>query len=151
MYKLEDFSFSFLMLKTIFLNIVETYTDENYNCNINKVSNYFKVINQHIVSWGKDWVYFNSDNVDYANKTQSWSGYATNMLFGTFRYGLYTTSGIIQVSNRNGAEMINTGNSDFWNDSRKLIISLSYGNSNQETRPKTKFFSLLIYAGYPMQ
>ena len=24
-------------------------------------------------------------------------------------------------------------------------------NFSQETRPKTKFFSLLIYAGYPMQ
>lgn len=53
MYKLEEFSFSFLMPKMIFLNIVETYTDKNYNCNINKVSNYFKVTNQHVISWGK--------------------------------------------------------------------------------------------------
>lgn len=31
-------------------------------------------------------------------------------------------------------------------------ISLSIPNvNNNETRPKTKFFSLLIYAGYPMQ
>ena len=52
-YKLEEFSFSFLMPKVIFLNIVEVHTDENNNCNINKVSNHFKVTNQHVVSWGK--------------------------------------------------------------------------------------------------
>ena len=36
---------------------------------------------------------------------------------------------------------------------RNLIMSGSYwvyNPSNQETRPKTKFFSLLIYAGYPI-
>ena len=31
-------------------------------------------------------------------------------------------------------------------DSSKAIMT-----SKQESRPKTKFFSLLIYAGYPMQ
>ena len=41
---------------------------------------------------------------------------------------------------------INSGNHG-WG---KIITSFSYGNSNQETRPKSKFFSLLIYAGYPI-
>ena len=41
------------MPKVIFLNIVEVHTDENNNCNINKVSNHFKVINQHVISWGE--------------------------------------------------------------------------------------------------
>ena len=33
----------------------------------------------------------------------------------------------------------------------KIIASFSYGNSNKETRVKSKFFNLLIYAGYPIQ
>ena len=42
---------------------------------------------------------------------------------------------------------INSGNHGYG----KIIASFSYGNSSNETRPKTKFFSLLIYAGYPIQ
>ena len=32
----------------------------------------------------------------------------------------------------------------------KTSFDISFGNSNNETRPKSKFFSLLIYAGYPI-
>ena len=32
----------------------------------------------------------------------------------------------------------------------KTSFDINYGNSSNETRPKTKFFNLLIYAGYPI-
>ena len=42
-------------------------------------------------------------------------------------------------------------NTDNWDSARiRIDFTFHYGNSNQETRPKSKFFSLLIYAGYPI-
>ena len=97
-----------------------------------------------------------SDNVDYANIK----------LTGNF-YGPYLSKYSIFLSN----EPVNfsgifksTAYRSSWGATMKgaaretpcdLIIDTSlqpsYHSNERESRPKTKFFSLLIYAGYPMQ
>ena len=49
-----------------------------------------------------------------------------------------------------GHDPFTTGNHILYLDSDRQTLSQGL-NFSQETRPKTKFFSLLIYAGYPMQ
>ena len=87
-----------------------------------------------------------SDNVDYANKDFNINGY-----FEAIADDTSMSTGVFTMSNE-------------WNGYCSLGQWFRYGEysytfkytlngmpvSEQETRPKSKFFSLLIYAGYPI-
>ena len=77
-----------------------------------------------------------SDNVDYANKKQDWSG--TFVADGGGSTGVFKNGSFRIKYNISGDHSL-----------IYILYEASYGNSNNETRPKSKFFSLLIYAGYP--
>lgn len=88
-----------------------------------------------------------TDNVDYANKYQYWDGQTgQNIWAGFFMSYNFNYRGVFGVGDVVGGAVLTTeGNVG----GRNLKISFSYGNSNNETRVKSKFFSLMIYAGYP--
>ena len=87
-----------------------------------------------------------SDNVDYANKSQSWSG----NFYHYYRDFIDEAFGVFTKRTRFGQEYFGSSIS---RDSMSPGVNMyfSYGNSNNETRVKSKFFSLMIYAGYPIQ
>ena len=76
-----------------------------------------------------------SDNVDYATRNGS---FVTNIsvFYGGHRW---------QVGSRNYNQISYVTGVD------KTSSNLSGNLSSNETRVKSKFFSLMIYAGYPMQ
>ena len=85
------------------------------------------------------------DKIDYANKYQHYSGHAPN---GGERSG-YNMGDFFGICSRWDVNYLIgfNGSKDF--DNTGLAINFSYGNSNNETRVKSIFFSLMIYAGYP--
>ena len=86
-----------------------------------------------------------SDNVDYANKRHDYYGSLGNVLKSWEAGGAYT-SGIISEK-----QIWSYWRGSIATDGKyNIYINFSYGNSYNETRPKSKFFSLLIYAGYPI-
>ncbi len=87
------------------------------------------------------------DKIDYANKYQHYNGSAPNG--GESISDQYTLSGFSGICSRwNVGYLLGFNKSrDF--DNTGLLIDFSYGNSNNETRVKSIFFSLMIYAGYP--
>ena len=98
-----------------------------------------------------------TDNVDYANIRLT--GYA--VITGGYNSKRYNGSGGIIFDAAHG-EFIDHSGKNFiaggedpskLSDGIKLDTSFqaSYKSNERESRPKTKFFSLLIYAGYPMQ
>ena len=87
-----------------------------------------------------------SYNVDYANiryyKLVEFSysqddDQASRAIQGCIMSSISSQKDYEQQSNRLGREA-------------KTSFDINYGNSSNETRPKTKFFNLLIYAGYPI-
>ena len=89
--------------------------------------------------------YVPSDNVDYANKVFNING------------SFYTLADIdadckgVFPSKRYGNQISDRGS--YWRHGVEKIYfkyTLDGLTSDNETRPKTKFFSLLIYAGYPI-
>lgn len=90
-----------------------------------------------------------SDNVDYANKNFFIRGKISlnkNVKFSYWDNDFTSCQGF-SGDGTSYLEAVNKfGGLELSYNSNKHSIS-----SNNETRPKTKFFSLLIYAGYPMQ
>ena len=88
-----------------------------------------------------------SDNVDYANIVLVGS-YNAGAWFG---YG--SASGILSVNKGSGRDW----NTQYSSDNIAVGLTFNsvhnpnYHSIEEESRPKTKFFSLMIYAGYPMQ
>ena len=63
-------------------------------------------------------------------------------------------AGILRGIRSNFSENFRYGNNGQRNNmplALDTFFQSSYHSNERETRPKTKFFSLLIYAGYPMQ
>ena len=67
-------------------------------------------------------------------------------------YNAYIFQGFYNYNNM-GSRYVNNINDDYGRMATKLDTYLqhSYHSNERESRPKTKFFSLMIYAGYPMQ
>ena len=87
------------------------------------------------------------DKIDYANKYQHYNGSAPN---GGENKGIqYTLSGFSGICSRWNVDYLLGFSSSRDFDNTGLLIDFSYGNSNNETRVKSIFFSLMIYAGYP--
>lgn len=86
------------------------------------------------------------DKIEYANKYQHYSGHAPN---GGEHRSVYMGDffGICSRWNVRYLLGFSSQSQDF--DNTGLAINFSYGNSNNETRVKSIFFSLMIYAGYP--
>lgn len=87
------------------------------------------------------------DKIDYANKYQHYIGNAPNG--GESMDNQPTLGGFYGICSRwNVNSLLGFFKSrDF--DNTGLLIEFSYGNSINETRVKSIFFSLMIYAGYP--
>ena len=63
------------------------------------------------------------------------------------------SSGVLKKKGYTGSWKLETGEDPYGSGIRLLFNYTLNGMpvSSNESRPKTKFFSLLIYAGYPMQ
>ena len=106
-----------------------------------------------------------SDNVDYANKlVLSSTGIISKNKTGitaTLNKRLCTSDSRNSCKNGKGTGKVdfvyytNSFNISILDPSHNHTINIttknSSNNSNNETRVRSKFFSLLIYAGYPMQ
>ena len=66
---------------------------------------------------------------------------------GSFVADSHLTEGVFRNAELIDNYLVNTSTGLL----QRIRLNFSYGNSNNETRPKSKFFSLLIYAGYPIQ
>ena len=67
-------------------------------------------------------------------------------------FAKWRTSGALSLPKRYATENTSNDGSDASYSDLTLNYSLNgMPTSYNETRPKTKFFSLMIYAGYPMQ
>ena len=62
-------------------------------------------------------------------------------------------SGVLKRENYSGSWGLKPGNNPYGSGIRLLFNYTLNGMpvSSNESRPKTKFFSLLIYAGYPIE
>ena len=79
----------------------------------------------------------------------------SNVSTGYFEYNVEVfnySSGIFKLTTGVGKRLINfDGAGSYSNLILDTFYQSSYHSNHNESRPKTKFFSLLIYAGYPMQ
>ena len=92
-----------------------------------------------------------TDNVDYANKSWYLNGELSKIALcwdiDIKETGPYTTIKRDNYPIGAGSSGIFFRSTYFDSNRQTLTQGLNF---SQETRPKTKFFSLLIYAGYPI-
>ena len=89
------------------------------------------------------WKPLHSYNVDYANKSFNIYGEFYQKQYEYFYFGCFY---FLRRENINCSGDVN-------HSGTRIAFNYTLNGmptSNQETRPKTKFFSLLIYAGYPI-